>query len=156
MNNWRDIDIDALEGEYMTPEELVPNIPPVSAAQVSQSAQEAKQAMASGQWLQALQVVLSNPPYVTDSPQVKEQHAQTVFDVLVAVRNNSGPQDLGPKFIQQLTPDQQDTLIKYLYKNMSTPYGAKQGGVLLAWFEKTIEITGVGSIVRFMSDRRTV
>lgn len=156
MNNWRDIDIDALEGEYMTPEELVPNIPPVLAAQVSQSAQEAKQAMALGQWLQALQVVLSNPPYVTDLPQVKEQHAQTVFDVLVAVRNNLGPQDLGPKFIQQLTPDQQDTLIKYLYKNMSTPYGAKQGGVLLAWFEKTIEITGVGSIVRFMSDRRTV
>lgn len=30
------------------------------------------------------------------------------------------------------------------------------GGVLLAWFEKTVDITSQGAIVRYMSDRRTV
>lgn len=57
---------------------------------------------------------------------------------------------------KQLDSNQQDTLVKYLYKNMSTSYGAKQGGLLLHWFEKTVEVTGLGPIVRFMADRRTV
>lgn len=30
------------------------------------------------------------------------------------------------------------------------------GGILLSWFEKTVDVTGQGSIIRHISDRRTV
>jgi actin related protein 2/3 complex subunit 5 len=78
-----------------------------------------------------------------------------------------------------------DTLMKYLYKGMSqsqgtgskpgmspTPtggfsqiggrsFGGGEGGgqmmsVLLSWHEKVVEVAGVGSVVRVMTDRRTV
>lgn len=49
-------------------------------------------------------------------------------------------------------------LIKYLYKAMGSPQGQSQGvgAILLAWYEKTVDITGQGAVVRYMSDRRTV
>lgn len=34
--------------------------------------------------------------------------------------------------------------------------GGQQMSVLLSWHEKTVEVAGVGSIARVMSDRRTV
>ncbi|KAI7712223.1 hypothetical protein KC353_g8422, partial [Hortaea werneckii] len=78
-----------------------------------------------------------------------------------------------------------DTLMKYLYKGMSqgapgsgstpknvTPqatgfsqmggrsFGGEGGGqamsVFLSWHEKLVEMVGPGSIIRVMSDRRTV
>jgi actin related protein 2/3 complex subunit 5 len=79
-----------------------------------------------------------------------------------------------------------DTLMKYLYKGMGTVapsekaggrnitpqttgftqasgrnFGGGEGGgqamsVLLSWHEKLVEMAGPGSIVRVMSDRRTV
>lgn len=153
--SFRDIDIDALEGNYMTAVELQPDLPPLSSQEVVQVAHQAKQALLSGHLLPALQLVLENPPY-TSEVEAKDSYANIVFDVLVAIRNNSLPSDLANKFVKQLSEEQQDTLVKYLYKNMALPTGAKQGAILLTWFEKTIEVTGVGSIVRFMSDRRTV
>jgi actin related protein 2/3 complex subunit 5 len=81
-------------------------------------------------------------------------------------------------------PEVLDTLMKYLYKGMSgsssskgsgispTPtggfsqvggrsFGGAEGGgqmmsVLLSWHEKVVEVAGVGSVVRVMTDRRTV
>lgn len=82
-------------------------------------------------------------------------------------------------------PEVLDTLMKYLNKGMSqaggsgakpgvspTPtggfsqvggrsFGGGEGGgqimsVLLSWHEKVVEVAGVGSVVRVMTDRRTV
>ena len=82
-------------------------------------------------------------------------------------------------------PELLDTLMKYLYKGMSGGASSKapkstnspqptggfsqissriltgEGGgqamsVLLSWHEKVVEIAGPGSIVRVMTDRRTV
>ena len=75
-------------------------------------------------------------------------------------------------------PENLDVLMKYIYKGMSqtpnralTPQatgfsqiGSRGGGegggqamsVLLSWHEKLVEIAGAGSIIRVMTDRRTV
>ncbi|KAF7589453.1 hypothetical protein BBP40_004251 [Aspergillus hancockii] len=41
-------------------------------------------------------------------------------------------------------------------RNMGEGGGAQQMSVLLNWHEKLVELTGTGSIVRVMTDRRTV
>lgn len=57
--------------------------------------------------------------------------------------------------LQQLTDAHIDTLAKYIYKGMSMPetYNPSQ---LLAWHEKTIELGGVGCIMRVLTDKKTV
>lgn len=155
MDSWRSIDIDAYEPEnHLSKEELIPDLPSVSYELIVQVSQEVRKNLSSGQFLQALTLALDNAPYVSE-PKTKELHAETMFEILCSIKNNHQINELG-KFIDQLNSEQQDTLVKYLYRTMNTPYGAKQGGLLLSWFEKTVEITGLGPIVRFMSDRRTV
>lgn len=155
MENWRTIDIDAFEPDkHMSKEELIPNLPPTPREEIVTISRQCKSVLSQGQFLQALALVLDNAPYVSDE-ETKKIHAETVFEVLCSVKNNHANSDLSG-FIKQLSSDQQDTLVKYLYKAMGESYGAKQGGLLLQWFEKTVQETGLGPIVRFISDRRTV
>lgn len=154
--DWRSIDIDALEPDsHLTKEDLLPtDIPPTTIEQVQQVANQIRSNLSSGQFQQALSLALDNVPYVADL-NTKELHSKTVFEVLCSIRNNNNLNDL-TGFVKSLSSEQQDVLVKYLYNNMSSPYGQKQGGLLLNWFEKTIEVTGVGSIARYLTDRRTV
>lgn len=155
MEDWRQIDIDALEPHnHLSKQDLVPDIPPTSHAEVVQSAQQIKSALSQGQFAQALKVALQSPPYVADAA-TKDLHTETVMEVLVSIRNNHSVGDLS-QFVKQLDEEEQDTLVKYIYKIMGTAYGAKQGALMLSWYEKTTEVTGLGSVVRFYSDRRTV
>lgn len=155
MEDWRRIDIDALEPEnHMSKEDLVPDLPPTSHEEVSALAQQIRQTLSKGQFLPALQAALDTPPYVADSA-TKDLHAETVFEVLASIKNNHSIGDFS-KFVSQLTSDEQDTLVKYIYKIMTTSYGAKQGALMLSWFEKTVDVTGMGPVVRYFSDRRTV
>lgn len=41
-------------------------------------------------------------------------------------------------------------------RNLGEGGGGQQMSVLLSWHEKLVEIAGTGSIVRVMTDRRTV
>jgi actin related protein 2/3 complex subunit 5 len=41
-------------------------------------------------------------------------------------------------------------------RNLGEGGSAQQMSVLLSWHEKLVELTGTGSIVRVMTDRRTV
>lgn len=155
MDAWRHIDIDALEPEtHLLKQDLIPDLPPVSHDQVVSVSKTVKLALALGQFLQALQSALDSPPYVADAA-TKELHAETVYEVLVLIKNNHSIGEF-LTFVKQLTSDEQDTLVKYIYKIMSTTYGAKQGALLLSWFEKTVDVTGMGPVVRYFSDRRTV
>lgn len=76
-----------------------------------------------------------------------------MLEVLATIRSNQITST-----VEGLSADQRDTLIKYIYKGMGSPLGQAHGngGILLTWFEKTVEVTGQGSIIRYMSDRRTV
>lgn len=154
MEDWRRIDIDALETDkFLTKEELIPQIAnPVDESAIPGIMSECKNGLTKGQFLQSLQMALDNSPYLLNEG-TKTSYNELVFEILCSIKTNNN--DLTP-FIKQLSSDQQDTLVKYLYKIMSTSYGSKQGGIILMWFEKTIEITGLGPIIRYMSDRRTV
>lgn len=154
MEDWRRIDIDALETDkFLTKEELIPQIAnPVDDSTIPAIINDCKSKLTKGQFLECLQLALDNPPYLSPES-VKNTYNDLMFEVLCSIKSNNS--DLKP-FITKLSSDQQDTLVKYLYKIMSTPTGSKQGGTMLVWFEKTIEITGLGPIIRYMNDRRTV
>lgn len=155
MDDWRRIDIDALEPEnHLCKLDLIPQLNPVSHDEVVATARIVKQNLSLGQFLEALQAVLDNPPYVSEDS-TKALHCETVFEVLASIKNNHNTSEYG-NFVKQLTAEQQDSLIKYIYKIMELPFGAKHGALMLGWFEKTVDVTGMGPVVRFFSDRRTV
>jgi actin related protein 2/3 complex, subunit 5 len=63
--------------------------------------------------------------------------------------------------LKELNSGQVDVLTKYLYRGMSSP-SQFPAGVLLVWYrlltrhEKIVEMCGYGSIIRCMTDRKTV
>lgn len=155
MADWRRIDIDAYEPDkFLTKEELVPDLPETLYSQIQSVSQQSRTYLSSGKFSEALGLVLDNPPYVSDE-KTKATHSETVFEVLCSIRNNHQVSEL-KGFVEKLSLEQQDVLVKYLYKTMGTSYGAKQGGLLLNWFEKVVEVSGEGPIVRYLADRRTV
>ena len=55
-----------------------------------------------------------------------------------------------PSALKSLSPDAQDTLMKYLYKGMAMPgWGDVSGSVLLVWHEKV----RVYNLFEFISER---
>ncbi|RLV91032.1 Actin-related protein 2/3 complex subunit 5 [Spathaspora sp. JA1] len=152
--DWRKIDIDALTEAHLTEADLIPDLSPTSNETIVGISQQVRQYLSTGKYQEALSIALDNPPYVSDV-QSKELHSRTVFEILCSIRNNHNLNQL-TDFITKLNSEQQDTLIKYLYNNMSQDFGQKQGGLLLNWFEKTVEVTGLGPIARYLTDRRTV
>lgn len=64
-------------------------------------------------------------------------HAKTLtLQTLVTILNSTKSSEI-PNIVKSLNPDQQDTLMKYLYKGMGMPgWGDVSGSVLLGWHEK--------------------
>ena len=58
-----------------------------------------------------------------------------------------------PKAINGLTPDQVDTLMKYLYRGLAT---YNNSNTYLKWHEAVFKKGGHGSIIRALSERRSV
>ena len=113
-------------------------------------------------------------------------HLHTVLETLQQIRASDMTPLLQRIYASEGGPEILDTLMKYLYKGMSTAGAGKAGGtgvsptptggfsqiggrsfgggegggqmmsVLLSWHEKVVEVAGVGCVVRVMTDRRTV
>ncbi|KAF2153329.1 Arp2/3 complex 16 kDa subunit ARPC5 [Myriangium duriaei CBS 260.36] len=183
--NWRTINIDALDPDSAYNFDLTtftPNVQPVSTADVQTLAGQVKQLLRGGDQEGALVGALENVPYGADT-QGKDIHLATITEILQSIRQSEMTPIL--QRLQQAPNGTElcDTLMKYLYKGMAQPppvqparaaapqqsgfsqigsrVGAGEGqghamSVLLSWHEKLVELAGPGSIVRVMSDRRTV
>lgn len=111
-----------------------------------------RSSLAKGDVTGALAIVLSDAPYGPSVDDAKNLTLQT----LVSILNTTKATDIAG-VVKALSADEQDTLMKYLYKGMALPgWGDVSGSVLLVWHEKLTEVAGVGCIVRAMTDRRTV
>ncbi|MCJ1289326.1 hypothetical protein MMC34_000858 [Xylographa carneopallida] len=164
---------------------LTPTLAPVSAAEVQALAVQIKQLLRSGDAEGALRAALENAPYGGDAG-AKDVHLATVVEILQSIKQADMSPLLARVYAFAGGPEALDVLMKYLYKGMShssqptaassgtvspQPTGfsqihalARGGGegggqamsVLLSWHEKLVEIAGLGSVVRVMTDRRTV
>ncbi|CAR27079.1 hypothetical protein ZYGR_0I03530 [Zygosaccharomyces rouxii] len=153
MEDWRRIDIDAFDPESgrLTAQDLIPPyVQQTDPQAVQQQISQLKSFATSGDINSALQLATSDPPYGADDS-TKALYFRAVLETLTQVRQA----DIA-NVVKQLQPQQQDVLIKYLYRGMSIPEGQRQGGILLAWFEKLTQVAGVQPVMHYLTDRRTV
>ncbi|KAL1711122.1 actin-related protein 2/3 complex subunit 5 [Schizophyllum commune] len=153
--NFRKIDIDAYDEDIIQESELYDADPRDPAAVLDEAKQRqvaVRSALSKNDAAGALLIALENAPYGPNVEEAKLITLNTILSILNATRSNeiSG-------VVRALPQDAQDTLMKYLYKGMSTAgMGDTSGNVLLGWHEKLTEAAGTGCIVRTMTDRRTV
>ncbi|OSS51249.1 hypothetical protein B5807_03497 [Epicoccum nigrum] len=183
--NWRTINIDALDPDSPANfdlSSLTPAVEPISTADVQNTAQQIRQLLRGGDNEGALQGALESAPYGADD-KGKEAYLAIVLEVLQSIRQAEIAQLLNRIYSAPGGTEALDVLMKYIYKGMAqaapassarnniTPQatgfsqvhsrGGGEGGgqamsVLLSWHEKLVEVAGPGSIVRVMTDRRTV
>lgn len=79
---------------------------------------------------------------------------QTVLEVLSSIKSLEMANFLKDLYGSEGGVELCDVLMKYLYKGMAV--GGSNMSVLLSWHERVVEVAGEGSIVRVMTDRRTV
>ncbi|KAG4300779.1 hypothetical protein PCANB_002863 [Pneumocystis canis] len=134
---------DLYKQEERSPEEIREDI--------SKKESELLSMMRKGKAAEALSKALINPPYGKDINDVKKQHMNTVFELLSSIKPNEIRNTT-----QTLNIEQQDVLMKYLYKGLSDPK-TYNPAILLTWHEKLVEVAGHGCIVRsVLTDLRTV
>ncbi|OZJ02202.1 hypothetical protein BZG36_04749 [Bifiguratus adelaidae] len=153
--SFRRIDIDAYDEDRVTEDELYADIeagsnPQEIEAAVQSRGTEVRNLLQRGNERQALSLSLQDPPYGRNLDTAKSNNTQTVMDVLQRFR----AADIGD-VVKALSKDEQDVLMKYIYAGLAKPE-LFNPAVLLGWHEKLVEVAGPGSIVRVMTDRRTV
>ncbi|PYH41365.1 actin-related protein 2/3 complex subunit 5 family protein [Aspergillus saccharolyticus JOP 1030-1] len=156
---------------------------PTTSSAAAAVAGEVRQLLRGGDPEAALRHVLDTAPLGGDE-RAKEVHLAAVTEVLQGIRQGEMSRVLEGVCTGEGGAGRADCLMKYLYKGMASPVsnqtprksvspqntgfsqiqgrnlgeggGGQQMSVLLSWHEKLVELVGTGSIVRVMTDRRTV
>ncbi|ESK93054.1 arp2 3 complex 16 kda subunit [Moniliophthora roreri MCA 2997] len=150
--NFRKIDIDAFDEEVLRESDLYeedPRGPAQALNDAKQATVAVRSALSKNDVVGALSLVLDTAPYGPSAEEAKTVSLQNILTILNSTKSN----DIS-NALKSLSPDAQDTLMKYLYKGMAM--ADSNGSVLLSWHEKLTEVAGTGCIVRTMTDRRTV
>ncbi|GAQ34465.1 hypothetical protein AtubIFM55763_007154 [Aspergillus tubingensis] len=164
---------------------LPPTLPaPTTSSAAASVVNQVRQLLRSGDNEGALRYVLETAPLGGDD-RAKEVHLAAVVEVLQGIRQGEMSRVLESVCTGEGGSERADCLMKYLYKGMAAPApssaaqsprmspqstgfsqiqarnlgeggGGQQMSVLLNWHEKLVEVAGTGSIVRVMTDRRTV
>lgn len=103
-----------------------------------------------GKNLEALEVILSNPPLGAKSQNVKDKAVQLAIRVLTRFKTSeidAAVKSLDSKLL--------DVLMKYIYRGFEFPSEGSSAS-LLTWHEKVYAIAGAGCIVRVLTDRKRV
>ncbi|KAI8378149.1 actin-related protein 2/3 complex subunit 5 [Choanephora cucurbitarum] len=153
--SWRKIDIDQYDEDAYTEDEILAEFEAgLSPEHVISSSQtrsvDVRNLLTKGDLNTALTRALEDPPYGRNLDSAKAESTKTVTEVLNLFRASDISQ-----VVKSLSCDQQDILMKYLYAGLSKPE-LYNPSVLLTWHEKLTEVAGTGSIVRVMTDKRTV
>ncbi|CRK94322.1 CLUMA_CG007837, isoform A [Clunio marinus] len=94
----------------------------------------------------ALKICLENAPLLSKNQQLKDQALQITLRVMLSIK----PSQIDT-CLDTLDPDTTDTLMKYIYRGFEFPSDGSSGH-LLQWHEKVFSKSGVGSIVRVLTD----
>ncbi|EGG05498.1 uncharacterized protein MELLADRAFT_36782 [Melampsora larici-populina 98AG31] len=154
---YRKIDIDLYDQDALKEDELYEHDPRSAEEMLSDAqskTQQARSLLARADVPAVLQLLLTSPPYGPPSPTL--QKAQSlILSTIIETLSTTRTSDI-PSILSNLNSDQLDWLMKYIYKSMSliTMDSNTPSAVLLNWHEKLTELSGTGSIVRVMTDRR--
>eukprot|EP01092_Planopodium_desertum_P013596 TRINITY_DN66363_c0_g1_i1.p1 TRINITY_DN66363_c0_g1~~TRINITY_DN66363_c0_g1_i1.p1 ORF type:complete len:126 (+),score=26.33 TRINITY_DN66363_c0_g1_i1:42-419(+) len=102
----------------------------------------------SGRHVDAIKTACDKAPLRAKEQSVKDSFSKVVSSVLNEVKEP----DI-PKIVGALSADQNDTLVKFIYKALET---TENSVTLLKWHAEATKKGGIGSIVRAISERRTL
>jgi len=100
-------------------------------------------------WVDSMKKALENPPLAAKNKETKKKSA----DVVAQVLTNTKEADIA-KVVDSLDVEELDILMKYIYRCMES--GEHDSKSLFKWHEKVLEKSGMGSIVRVLTERRTL
>jgi len=165
---------------------LTPAVQPVSTEDVQTLSGQIKQLMRAGQAEEALKGALENPPYGADESgknvhlstvteilqSIRQSEMTPILQRIYQSEGGSEVCDTLMKYLYKGMGQSQPATAASAGKGPAPQqggftqvagrsFGGAEGGgqamsVLLSWHEKLVEMVGPGSIVRAMSDRRTV
>lgn len=111
---------------------------------------EVQSLLAQNKNVEALKVVLDNPPVTTKNQVIKDRALQLVMKVFEVFRASEIE-----SAVQSLSQTQTDILMKYIYRGFEIP-SEGSSAQLLQWHEKAFQSGGLGCIVRVLTDRKRV
>jgi len=98
---------------------------------------------------EALKLLVNNPPFDGNEEDKKKRFSQVIL-VLQQCKNSEID-----GMLKMLSRDDLDILLKYIYRGFSEPSDSTCS-ILLTWHEKVVALSGLGSIVRVMTDRKAL
>lgn len=96
---------------------------------------------------EALKICLENAPLFSKNQAMKDQALQVILRVVLSIK----PSQIDDA-IKLLDAEEIDTLMKYIYRGFENPSDGGSSQHLLQWHEKVFAKSGVGSIVRVLTD----
>ncbi|KAK0425171.1 hypothetical protein QR680_009069 [Steinernema hermaphroditum] len=143
--SYRKIDVDAYDPDKFEDTEDVetPGIGP--------DERQVTQLLSSNQNIEALHAALLNPPLKSKNQAVKDRATALVTRVLTSFKTNEIE-----GAVQKLDDDEADLLMKYVYKAMDILADGANCQYLLVWHAQIIQRSGLGAVMRVLSDRRRV
>ncbi|KAA0150309.1 hypothetical protein FNF27_04856 [Cafeteria roenbergensis] len=106
-------------------------------------------AIRSGNSLLAVRTALDSPPFGTKNKDLKTMN----FDVVTAAMLSARTDDAISKVVDELTMEECDLLMKFIYRGLSKGDQTLQ---FLKWHATTLAKAGPSSIVRVITDKRRV
>ena len=103
-----------------------------------------------GDYIGALKLVADKAPTESRNQKVKDAALTLALRTLLSVK--AAQMD---DIVKALRREQLEILLKYVYRGFEVP-SESSSAQLLAWHDKVTQVTGVGSIVRFLSSRKRV
>lgn len=148
-DQFRDADIDIYDEDQYVDEENT-EAGDNAAAQLSDREGRVRGFVAQGNQSGALSVILEVPPTGSKDKNLNDKNMSLVLDVLTRFKSA----DI-EKAVSGLNTNQQDTLMKYIYKGFSEG-GERDFTILLTFHEKVYKLGGLGCIMRVLTDRKTL
>ncbi|KAF0978089.1 hypothetical protein FDP41_002604 [Naegleria fowleri] len=117
--------------------------------QIQERDSAVKSLVSSQKYTDALKKALENPPLAAKNKETKKKSADVVATVLL----NTKESDI-QKSVDALDIEELDILMKYIYRCLES--GELDSKPLFKWHEKVLEKSGMGSIVRVLTERRNL
>eukprot|EP00041_Stephanoeca_diplocostata_P006107 m.75638 g.75638 ORF g.75638 m.75638 type:complete len:154 (-) comp16180_c0_seq1:284-745(-) len=146
-DKFRRINVDAYDEENYVEDEFSGEA--VTEADISAKESKCRELLNSQDKEQALKLSINSPPIGADAS-LRERAHRVVMDCVTSFKSTEIA-----SAVKLLKPEEQDVLMKYIYRGMESSE-ERSANALLSWHGAIVKEAGLGSIVRVLADRKTV
>jgi len=149
-NVFRTLDVDKYSEDIYKDEQEVAETPGTGKEVGDIADTLVESLLAEGKAGEALSRVLTTTSLGIKNKETREANLGAAMRVMMAIKTS---QIEGA--VAELDNENRDILMKIIYRGFENP-SEGSSGQLLVWHEKVFAVSGVGSIVRVMTDKKTV